>query len=297
MSRNEKWGKDWLRRLSVVLAALAMVSPVFAQEPEVEDDLEAAKAIYVQSEAGKSPKQGVKFNILLKDGQQKVSTARTFQPGEKMLFQLEVSKPSYVYVINRTINTPSSTSAQKYSGKAITTVKDEDKKAPAKRTKAGRTKRRASFTVLFPSTAAGTDNKLAPGKAVTVPSGGAFVMDAAPGVEKLYVIASSKPIDIKKYFNPATGKLRPKPSTATAAKGMDDDAEDEDVADDLAAKGEEDDALDLLNKDLEEWADNADVAMAKGDDEEEDEDFAVSKAPAASGKPMMVEVTLKKKAR
>ena len=71
--------------------------------------------------------------------------------------------------------------------------------------------------LLFPTSNAGTGNRLASNRAHHIPSRGHFVMDRESGVEKLYVVISDRPLDFSDLFRNDNGKLRGSATTRTAA--------------------------------------------------------------------------------
>jgi hypothetical protein len=124
---------------------------------------------------------------------------------------------------------------------------------------------RAKYTLLYPlegDRAARTK----PGTPFAVPD---LRMNSEPGVEKIYVVVSAKPINIGDYFD-TSGKQRTGRRRTAPAAGTNDT--DEDV-------------LGQLNKDLADWNANAEVS-AKG----------VERATGVArdaAKPAMAELTLK----
>ncbi len=260
------------RTLAVLsLGGLVLALPAGPSLRANDDDTSEAKAIYLDGEKNDQGKPGMKFSVMLKRGnepEKRVRTSYEFKSQDRMLFEFEVNKPQYVYVLNRTI--PQS-QAPRYAGKGIGVVRDDDRKP-------GGDDRSTRYKLLFPTQEAGTNNKLLANKAQTIPpkvgnqQTARFVMDNNPGIEKLYVVTSSAPIDISKYFDLTTGNVRNTGTRTGAGKGLGDEGDE--------------DGLDELNKDLAEWGGNADVSMAKGINTES---YGINQNPA---KPMMVEVDL-----
>ena len=152
-------------------------------------------------------RDGVKFNVLLDRGgsERTVSTGYRFESGDRMRFQFEINRDSYVYFVHRQIDgDPTSAPVSQYAGlKGIRFVMNEQ---PARTRPAPRTSPRparaqptgprvgtpVNYKLLFPSDGAGRQNKLVAKKSHTLPlsDGVHFEMDENPGIEKLYVVVS-----------------------------------------------------------------------------------------------------------
>lgn len=163
----------------------------------VADDTVRARGIYVDganppaSGAPRNSRIGVKFNVKLnRNGEERlVPSNYEFRDGDRMRFQFEVNRASYVYVLHTTVSgSPNSVAAR-----GIDVVRD----------------RQADYQLLFPRAGAGQDSKLEANRPYTIPSSDVtFVMDSNPGVEKIFVVVSSASVDMTKYFNLENGRLR-----------------------------------------------------------------------------------------
>jgi len=236
----------------VILAAViaGMLAAVAA-----DDSTAKVKGIFIDGGAPGSQgnsangKLGVKFNVKLdRDGNEKlVRSDYDFQDGDRMRFQFLVNRESYVYVLHRTLNGDPS----RLKGIDIETGGPGPDSTP--------------YRLLFPNRETGRNNKLAPNRVYTVPGQDAdFVMDRNPGVEKLYLVVSPKPLELTKYFNVQDGKIQ-------RSGGRDDSR---------------DDVIGQLSKELKGLTGNTDSAMAKGI---EIDSYAVARN---NGKPVVVEVNL-----
>ena len=169
-----------------------------------------AKGIYV--DGGQSGQTAVKFNVLLKrDGRERtVNSNYRFQDGDQMKFQFELNKSAYVYVVHREFRgDPSSRQLQRLAGPTgIEVVRDDDRRRRDERPGAGR--RREGYQLLFPTREVGRSNRLAAGKVHTIPANPDlyFTMDDRPGIEKLYVVASDREVDITEQFELSDGSMR-----------------------------------------------------------------------------------------
>jgi hypothetical protein len=220
-----------------------------------DDSTAKIKGIYIDggqasggAGGGAGGKLGVKFNVKLqRDGKEKlVRSDYDFQDDDHMKFQFQVNRESYVYVLHRTMNGDPSR------------LKGIDIEAPAPGPEA------TSYQMLFPNRLTGRNNKMAPNRVYTVPGEADFRMDDKPGVEKLYLVVSPKPLDITKYFNVQDGKIQ--------RGGKRDDSRD--------------DVESQLSKELKGLTGNTDSAMAKGI---EIDSYAVARD---NGKPVVVQVNL-----
>lgn len=113
--------------------------------------------------------------------------------------------------------------------------------------------------LLFPTQAAGNNNRLRENRAYGIPSRGHYVMDAEVGVEKLYVVVSDKPLNFDDYFEAKNGRVHNSRATER-----------------LAAK-------------LADWKKNADVELVTKGIVHELEGYGVSRDPR---KPAVVEIDL-----
>lgn len=156
-------------------------------------------------------RDGVKFNVLLDrgDSERTVSTGYRFESGDRMRFQFEINRDSYVYFVHRQIDgDPTSAPVSQYAGlKGIRFVMNEQpartrpapptpprpaSARPASPVSPARDGTPVRYKLLFPSDGAGRQNKLVAKKSHTLPlaDGVHFEMDETPGIEKLYVVVS-----------------------------------------------------------------------------------------------------------
>lgn len=239
-----------------------MVWMIAAAMPALAQSGAGAKGIFLDD--GDS-RPALKFNVSLdRGGQQKtVPVTHAFLDGDKMKFRFELSKDGYIYVLHRSIEADPS-KVDRYAGsRGIEIIRDEDRQG-----------KKGAYQLLFPNQASGQSNLVKAHATKTIPSSAAsyFTMDNRPGMEKLIVVVSAKPIDIAKYFDPRTGKLK-------------------DSAGDGGSKpraGSDEDVLGQLTQTLLEYSGNADVQSPKGIDIVDG--YA---APKIGSKPMLVPVDLK----
>jgi len=242
--------------LKFATAAILAALPVLAQSGG------DAKGIYLDQN---DERPAMKFSVLLdREGQQKTVPANyTFRDGDKMKFRFELSKDSYIYVLHRTID---GTDTDRYAGqRGIEVIRDDDRKK----------ERKDSYQLLFPNNTTGQSNliKAHNVKAIPTADGSYFRMDNNPGLEKLLVVVSSKPIDIAKYFDVKTGKMRDGESGGANRKPRNDS---------------DDDVLGQLTRTLLDYSGNSTVQSAKGIDVVDGYASANS-----GGKPMLVTVDLR----
>lgn len=189
--------------------ALAMAVSCFAQTEA------NPRGIFVDSADTES--SAIKFSVLLeRDGVKKVvPSSYAFQSGDKMKFQFELNHDRYIYILLRSVNA-NPAMLEKYSGKrGIDVIRDEDQRATAvstttTTTTTATTTTTGGYQLLYPTQQSGTGNKVAAHTTKTVPGGDAtyFRMDKKPGMEKLLVVVSDKPLDFSPYFDMVSGKLR-----------------------------------------------------------------------------------------
>jgi hypothetical protein len=242
-----------LRYESIILLAAAL--PALAQHD--------AKGIFLDTT---ETKPAIKFNILLdRDGSEKVvPSTYTFRDGDRMKFRFELSKDTYIYVLHRSIEADPD-QADRYAGaRGIEIIRDEDRQS-----------KKGTYQLLFPNQSSGQSNLVRAHSVKTIPTTdtGYFRMDSNPGMEKILVVESSKPVDIAKYFDVSTGKLRQGAGGGTKPGNRNDT---------------DDDVLGQLSRTLIDYSGNADVVSAKGIDIVDG--YA---APRDSTRPMMVSVDLK----
>lgn len=194
---------------SIPAIALTLAVSCFAQAAA------NPKGIFLDS--GDASSSAIKFSVLLeRDGVRKVVPAGyAFQSGDKMKFQFELNHDRYIYILLRSVNaTPAL--LEQYSGKrGIDVMREEDQRATVASTTTtttttATTRTAGGYQLLYPTQQAGTGNKVAARTTKTVPGGDAtwFRMDKKPGMEKLLVVVSDKPLDFSPFFETVTGKLR-----------------------------------------------------------------------------------------
>lgn len=170
-------------------------------------------------ESGDSASSAIKFSVLLeRDGVKKVvPSSYAFRSGDKMKFQFELNNDRYIYILLRSVSA-NPAMLEKYSGKrGIDVIREEDQRATAvstttttTTTTTATTTTTGGYQLLYPTQQSGTANKVAARTTKTVPGGDAtwFRMDKKPGIEKLLVVVSDKPLDFSPFFDTLTGKLR-----------------------------------------------------------------------------------------
>ena len=193
--------------------ALTMAVSSFAQS--------AANPRGIFLESGDSASSAIKFSVLLeRDGVKKVvPSSYAFQSGDKMKFQFELNNDRYIYILLRSVNAGQA-KLEQYAGKrGIDVIREEDQRANAgstttttttTATTTATTSTTGGYQLLYPTQQSGTGNKVAARTTKTVPGGDAtwFRMDKKPGMEKLLVVVSDKPLDFSPFFDTLTGKLR-----------------------------------------------------------------------------------------
>lgn len=197
----------------------------------------------------------VTYDVELIRGTQRaiVPVSYEFKTGDRFALRVKVAAPSYVYVLNRTfVGSPD----ELKSNRQIKLVPDQA--APAGQAGAA-APQGSPYSLVYP--AKGATRILRPGVVNIIPAPGQLMeMDENPGVEKLLMIVSPKPIDLSRYFDGASGQVRSTPSAAAGGK-QDSPA----------------DVLSKLNAELTTMAGNAEVA--------ESSDRAISFVPISSPKP------------
>ncbi len=238
------------------LLILAAVVTAFGMPAGARGGAGAQEDATVKGVFREGKRTGVKVSVFATDAgkRRRVSTDYEFRSGDSFELELETNQPSYVYVVNRTLPGDPGT----LSSKGIERIRDEDRRERP---------RTGPYKLLYPMK---NDPKVAdPNKPFTLAG---FKMDDRPGVEKMFILVSAKPIDITRYFD-VNGDQR----TGRRPAGGGGNREDTD-----------DDVLDQLNKDLADWSQNAESALPKGI-EREPEGYGVVRNPA---KPGVVELTL-----
>lgn len=195
-------------------------------------------------------RNGVKLSIFATDGskRRRVATDYEFKSGDGFELELETNQRSYVYVVNRTLSgDPGS-----LGSKGIERIRDDDRRDRP---------RTPAYKLLYPMK---TDPKVAEANKPFKLTG--FRMDEKPGVEKMFIVVSAKPLDISRYFD-VNGDQR-------TGRGPRNDSDG--------------DVLDQLNKDLADWSQNAESALPKGI-ERDPEGYGVVRDTT---KPGVVELSL-----
>lgn len=187
-----------------------------AGEPQL-----TAKGIFL--DADRYQRSGLKFHVVLDErGKPRpVSTSYPFRTGDRFRFSFEINRDTHIYVINRTqVSTAAPVSAG-YRPKRHTLKT-----------------RLSEPRLLFPTTRAGNNNRLASNKTHVIPDDrGHFVMDAESGIERLYVVISDRRLDFSDFFHADSGRLRGSSASRTAAlQGRLDDWKDNAVVE-LVPKG------------------------------------------------------------
>ena len=223
-------------RLAVSLAFASLPAPLaFAEE--------ANRGVRLRQQPG-----NVTYDVELIRGTQRaiVPVTYEFKTGDRFALRVKVAAPSYVYVLNRTfVGSPD----ELKNNRQIKLV--PDKAAPADG--GGDAPKGSAYSLVYP--AKGANRLLRPGVVNIIPAPGQLMeMDENPGVEKLLVIVSPKPMDISRYFDPASGHVRTAPAAPAAGR-----------------KDSPGDVLGKLNSELASMAGNAEV--------EESSDRAVTFVP------------------
>ena len=232
------------------------------------------KGIFVAG--GDERRTSVKFNVLLeRDGRKRtVNSDYRFLDGDRMKFQFQLSRESYVYVVHRTFpGDPGDDRVRRYAGaKGIEVVRDDDRRVGGGRS--GRDR----YRLLFPTRGTGRENRLRAGAVHTVPfeRGSYFTMDDEPGIEKLYLVASPTRLGIEELFDGLDGALRRRPGQPRGSGGGVRERDDRD-----------EDVLAQLNRRLVEYSRNA--AVSKGIHVERDDGYS---AGVDGDRPFLTEVDL-----
>ncbi len=252
-------------RLGVLVVTVAgvLVGGAFGQTSD-------PRGMYLDS-TGNGP-AAIRFNVQLEhEGNRTlVPATHTFESGDRMKFQFELNRQSYVYILLRSVSTDPARFDRYAGSRGIEIVRDEDERTTT--TGSGTTKTTsttkttttatgtAPFQLLFPTHQAGGDNLVPAHVSKAFPSADDkyFRMDRKPGMEKLLVVVSPTPIDFSPYFDMANGKLRPNAEVSVQ-----------------------------LTKSLMEYSGNANVSSSRGI---EIESYA---AASKAAKPMLVPVDLR----
>jgi Domain of unknown function (DUF4384) len=153
------------------------------------------KGIFV-TPGNNNPRPAVKYGIRLsRNGEARpVAASYRFQSGDRFQFQFEVSQSSYLYLLQREIEGDPASMEQYVGAKGIVVVRDEDDKRPAS----------SKYQLLWPVNSSSV--RLTGHQPQTVPSQGQFFqLDNRPGLEKIVMVVSPKPLDLESEFPGATG--------------------------------------------------------------------------------------------
>jgi hypothetical protein len=249
--------------LGLALAGLMIGGVAKSAAQDVE-----AKGIFLDN--SESRKTAVKFNVLLdREGRTKtVPSNYHFVNGDRMKFQFETNRDSYIYVLNRTVEGDPE-KLDKYAGPmGIEVIRDDDSRKPEQ----------ANYKLLFPVQKSGSNNKIRGRKVSTLPTTESwFNMDENPGIEKLYIVVSPTPIEITRYFNVSGDVRRGRASGGGGHAGNGGGHKDD----------TDEDVLGQLNKDLLQYSRNAELTTSKGINVVDGYGIGID-----SGKPMVVQVDL-----
>ena len=196
------------------------------------------KGIYLEARGiyQEGARLGLKHDVLLeRDGRLRgVSSTHRFRSGDRFRVEVEPNRAAFIYVLHRTLRGDE----RSLRGKGIEVIRGEDRR--------DRSGSRRRYSLLYPAPGR-RPAAVRAGARVQLPSrDGYFVMDDEPGIERVYLVASERPIDVLRYFDPEDGRQR----TGRPPSG---------------GGSIEDDVLDQLNARLASWVGNADVAMADED--------------------------------
>lgn len=263
-----------IARVTMLTGMICLLPGLLAQAQEGMD-LTAAKGIYRDGANNSTTgRAAVKFDVLLQERGQwvPVSTRYQFKSSDRFRFRVQTNRDGYIYVLNRTFSGDPS----QLASKGIERVRDEDQSTRP----SGPT-----YRLLYPLNREG--NKMRANYWAVLPGEGAtasFTMDSQPGVEKLYVVVSSKPLDLNRYFRIEDGELRDARRQPTERN--------QPVANGPRRQDSEEDVLSQLNKELAEFSANGESAFmeTKGiTRDREPESYGVVRD---SNKPAQFEVTL-----
>lgn len=180
---------------------------------------------------------GLKHDVLLeRNGRlRRVSSTHRFRSGDRFRVEVESNRAAFIYVLHRTLRGDE----RSLQSKGIEVIRGEDRR--------DRSGSRQRYSLLYPAPGR-RPAAVRAGASVQLPSrDGYFVMDDEPGIERVYLVASERPIDVLRYFDPEDGRQRTGRPPAGGGGSI------------------EDDVLDQLNARLASWVGNADVAMADED--------------------------------
>jgi hypothetical protein len=243
--------------LALLAASTILAFSVLAQ------DAASPKGIF-RDPATSATKNGIAYRIFLArgDNRHEVSVRHHFRTGDRFKLQLKLKDPAYVYVLNRTFNGE----PKDQDDRGITRVRDEDRDHHEHG--------RPAYTLLFPAPGE-RPQKIAAGHYRDIPGDVLLRMDENAGLEKLYVIVSDHELELRKTYG-------------RAIKNLGHDRDHDNDADSA------DDATDRLNKDLADWASDAQTEGPSASDEEESSKGIErdSYTVGDRSKPFMAEITL-----
>ncbi len=156
-------------------------------------DLQTTRGIYIEH-----AKPGIRWDVLLIRGNERMRVTEdySFKTGDRFVMQVEVNKPLYVYLINRTVNG----NPDQLRTKGIQVIAEEAAQHPD-------SSRVSDYRLIFP-TSERQSNLLQAGRMQTIPIGQMFRMDETPGIEKMLLIASPTPLDLlRKQIRLSNGQL------------------------------------------------------------------------------------------
>ena len=153
---------------------------------------------------------GVKFQVLReRDGElRRVATTYPFRSGDRFKFEVETNRSVFVYVLNRTLTGD----AQSLRSKGIEEIRDDDRR--------DHSGSRRQYRLLYPG--GGSRPAAVPaGRRVQFPPGDDryFVMDDQTGIEKIYLLASERRIDLSGVFR--SGGRPPADRASAASRRLD----------------------------------------------------------------------------
>jgi hypothetical protein len=177
---NMKFLNTWLCSLSSLL--ITTVSPGFAQDTTVDSDDSGAKGLFFQQmeTPNVAINTGVQYWIeLRRDGETIHANNKTkFRSGDAIRFHVKPNIDGFAYILLRDGS-------------------------------------HGEESQLFPDAAHSEDsNKIVHGKEMILPAGGDLIFDHNPGLEKLTLLISRKPIDAKAFVSGESSEKNHAPSNA-----------------------------------------------------------------------------------
>ena len=228
----------------------------------------SAKGIYEEGNA-----VGVKFQVLRERAGElgRVSSSYPFRSGDRFKFEVETNRAAFVYVLNRTLRGD----ARNLQSKGIEEIREEDR--------LNRSGSRQQYTLLYPRPGE-RPAEMPAGRRVQLPpeDDRFFRMDDDPGVERIYVLASDRRIDISEFFSLENGRQREGRTPRTDRPGGNGSIDD--------------DVLDQLNARLASWAGNALTEFADEDAHSKGVDvssYGIGDPARSRNSPTAIEVSLK----